>query len=306
MITLDRAASTPVHEQLVEQLRYLIATGRYKPGETLPSTRAMGEQLNLSFHTVRKAYQELEREGLVEARPGSGYTVIERVPLSKSERMERGAAVMQETLQRLIGLGLDEAEMEYLFEEQLALLEGEGERLKLVFAAPYRELAELAGSQVASVVQQPVEAATLDALAHHQDADFVFARMQDVRHVREQIPRADVIGVVVMPGLDALARIARMLDHETLGLVTRYPDAIGPLSAELRAQSGFAGQIVAASVEHGSRHLAQLVPQTDLLLYTPASRRRLLAVLTDRYPHAELTFHVSREALEAIRQALPG
>ena len=45
MIQLDREASTPVGEQLVEQLRFQLATGRFRPGQTLPSTRELGRTL---------------------------------------------------------------------------------------------------------------------------------------------------------------------------------------------------------------------------------------------------------------------
>ncbi len=136
MITLDRSSSTPVGEQLAEQLRYQIVSGRYRVGDALPSTRALGDQVGVSFHTVRKAYQALQADGLVEARVGSGYTVTEHVPLAKGERMERGAAVVHEALQRLLGLGLTEAEVEYLVHEQLGLLDHAGRARKVLFVAP--------------------------------------------------------------------------------------------------------------------------------------------------------------------------
>src|SRR6056297_1235930 len=109
-IEVDSDAETPVRQQLIEQLRYLIATGHYAVQDPLPSTRSLGDQLGISFHTVRKAYQQLEEEGLLSAKVGSGYTVKERTPLAKSERIERGAKVVNETLQTLVGLGLSEAE----------------------------------------------------------------------------------------------------------------------------------------------------------------------------------------------------
>ena len=52
-ITIRRTSKTPVHEQLVEQLRYLIASGHYQIDQPLPSTRVLAKQLSISFHTVR-------------------------------------------------------------------------------------------------------------------------------------------------------------------------------------------------------------------------------------------------------------
>ena len=83
MISIDRTSSRPVAEQLADQLRYRIAGGHYRTGDTLPSTRVLGAQIGVSFHSVRKAYQELEREGLLESRKGSGFVVKERVPAQR-------------------------------------------------------------------------------------------------------------------------------------------------------------------------------------------------------------------------------
>ncbi len=305
MISIDRASKTPVHEQVVEQLRYLIATGHFKVGDTLPSTRTLAGQIGLSFHTVRKAYQELEREGLLEARVGSGFRVRERIPMDKAERMERGASVLQEALQRLIGLGLQGNEIEFLFQEQLSLLESERERLKLVFAGPFREMAAQCARQISRIVQQTVESDTLAQLQRHQDADVIFARLRDLRDVYASVPRADAVGVYVYLAPDALRRAALLLDHQTLGLITRHPDAIGPLTAEIRTQTGFSGQILAASSDEGTTHLDQILPLTDLILFTPGSRRKLTPHLSGNRPHAEITFVISPESLDTIREAVP-
>ena len=78
MIEIDRSSSASVKDQLVEQLRFYIANGRYKVNEDLPATRKLAEQLGISFHTVRKAYQDLVEEGVLDARKGRGYRVTAR------------------------------------------------------------------------------------------------------------------------------------------------------------------------------------------------------------------------------------
>lgn len=305
MLTVDRSSGTSVHDQLLEQLRFRIASGQHQVGATLPSTRRLADMLGVSFHTVRKVYQDLEREGLLEARPGSGYVVTERTPPSKAERMERGAAVVQDALHRLVGLGLEDAEVEYLFQEQMALLEGATSRYKLVAAARYRERAELCAAQIKRHVQQTVEATVISALTQHQDADYVFVQHADVRSVMQRLPRADVLGIVTFLSPEALERIARLLDDQTLGVVTRYPDAITPLTAEIRAATGFSGQMMAASVDESARHLQQFIDQTDLIVYTPPCRRRLHALIGDAVELVSIGPVISRESLETIRQTVP-
>lgn len=305
MISIDRSSTTSIQEQLREQIRFRIASGFYKLDDTLPSTRKLADQLDISFHTVRKVYQDLELEGLLESRPGRGFIVRERVPLSKSERMEQGAAFVQDTLQRLIGLGLSESEIDYLFQEQTALLETPGPRHKLVAALPFQEMADLCAAQIQQNLQQNVTASTLEDLGRHQDADYVFTPHAHIQSAISTVPRADVIGIVTYINPDALEQIAKLLDEQTLGVVTRYADAIRPLTSQLRDLTSFSGQMLAASVDQSSKHIEQLVGQTDLVAYSPACRRRLLSFLRDTGRHVALNPVVTNESLAAIRQIVP-
>ena len=168
MIELDRDAPLPLADQLVEAMRYEIASGRYRPGARLPSTRALGDQLGISFHTARKAYQKLAEEGLLDVRRGGGYIVIERQILSRAERMERGAGVVQEALHKLVGLGLSDAEVDYAVQEAVQFFERPGTARSLVFVADYRELAESGAEQSAAALQErvaPALSADLPGLA---------------------------------------------------------------------------------------------------------------------------------------------
>ena len=305
MITIDRSSSASIHDQVREQLRFQIASGRYEVDRPLPSTRKLADQLGISFHTVRKVYQELEAEGLLESHPGRGFVVRERTPLAKSERMERGAAEVERTLKHLIGLGLAESEIDYLFQEQLSLLEAAGPGHKLVAAFAYREMADLCAEQIQEHLQQRVVGATFPELPRHRDADFIFTDHANLKQVMAHFPRADVVGIVTHLRPAALDRIARLLDEATLGVVTRFADAIPVLTAELRASTSFSGQMIAASMEESAEHLKQFIDKTDLLVYTPACRRRLLGLLGQRSAHELIRPVIAAESLQTIRRSVP-
>lgn len=305
MITVDRTSTVLVHVQLLKQLRYLIAIGRFKIDEVLPSTRTLAEQTGVSFHTIRKAYQQLEREGLVEGRRGRGYRVVQRAPIEMSERMEQGASIVADSLQKLVGLGLSEQEIEYLFQEQFDLVASLRQSTKVVFAAPFKELASICAQQMSMALQLQVQSAAWDELPLHQDADHVTTRFADLRRVMELLPRADVMGVVVSFTPSTLEHIARLLSHETLGLVTRYADAIEPLTRDLRAQTGFAGQAIAASIEAGSQQLQSVAQHADFIVYTPDCQRQLLRILPPEQKHGAITPMLSKDSIERLRQTVP-
>lgn len=305
-LQIDPDSNTSVRDQLVNQLRYLIASGHYKINDPLPSTRTLGDQLDISFHTVRKAYKELESEGLLSAKVGSGYTVKERTPLAKSERIERGAEVVHDALRTLVGLGLSDAEIESLFQEQANLLDHASLERKLIVLDPHPELNEMYAERISSSLQKTVRPVPLSQLERHQDADFAFTPHEYLSRVFENLPRGDTLGFGTHLPSRILDQVARLLDRETLGLVTRYRDSIPPLSEQLRTKTAYGGQVIGASIEEGPEHLPNLIEQTDLLLYTPDSRRRLLPYLKDEGPdHAELSVLISQDSLDTMLEAVP-
>ncbi|MEY2408666.1 MAG: hypothetical protein QOF48_1336 [Verrucomicrobiota bacterium] len=100
----------PVYLQIVNQVKYLVAAGRLAPGEELPPIRTLAGQLVVNPNTVARAYLELEREGLVDKRHGSGtYVSKEGSPLARRERrkilVQRVDALLAEARHLDVDLG---------------------------------------------------------------------------------------------------------------------------------------------------------------------------------------------------------
>ncbi|MGM0704297.1 MAG: GntR family transcriptional regulator [Bacteroidota bacterium] len=305
MLTIDRSASASVHDQLVKQLRYQIARGEYAVDDVLPSTRRLAEQLDISFHTVRKAYNTLKEDGLLTSKVGSGYTVQERRPLDKAERMERGAVVMHSALQQLIGLGCTEPEIEAIMQEQVAQLDYVGFDRKLLVAGPHSEVNALWADQISQRIQQPVRTCTLAALARHADADFVFTPYSHLHDAREQVPRADVLGFVTHLPQEVLDRLTRLASRSTVGLVTKQSSSIAPLANRLREHPAFHGQVIAASIEGGTDHLDSFLDDVDCVLYTPEAARRVRSALGVQHSHGVFRVLISTDSLDAMAAAVP-
>lgn len=71
-IILSNSSQEPIYEQIVRQIKNQIITGALPDGETLPSIRNLARQLQISVITTKRAYEELEREGLIETVGGKG------------------------------------------------------------------------------------------------------------------------------------------------------------------------------------------------------------------------------------------
>ena len=101
----------PIYQQIVEQVKLLVAGGRLKPGDDVPPIRVLAEQLRINPNTVARAYLELERAGLVTMRQGFGTKVAEgKMILPKREKLrilsESADALLANA--RHLNVGLDE------------------------------------------------------------------------------------------------------------------------------------------------------------------------------------------------------
>jgi GntR family transcriptional regulator len=77
-MNIDPGSHVPLYLQIADAVRAAVAAGVYRPGEVLPSLRAMATNVHVNPNTVQRAYDELEREGLIYSQRGRGLFVAER------------------------------------------------------------------------------------------------------------------------------------------------------------------------------------------------------------------------------------
>lgn len=88
-LQISAADGIPIYQQIIKQVRHLIASGRLQPGEELLPIRGLAEQLTVNPNTVARAYLELERAGIVTKRHGAGTYVSEAAaPLPQREKLK--------------------------------------------------------------------------------------------------------------------------------------------------------------------------------------------------------------------------
>ena len=98
-IVLSNCGGVPIYEQIVTQIKKLILTGQLKEGDSLPSMRQLARELEISVITTKRAYEELERQGLITTMAGKGCFVAgvdpealrERHRLEVEEHLQRAA-----------------------------------------------------------------------------------------------------------------------------------------------------------------------------------------------------------------------
>jgi len=120
IFTLNPSSGQPLYLQLMQQIRHAIDTGILQPGEGLPGVRTLAQQLVISPNTVVKAYSELEHEGLLELRHGSGaYVAGRRTKKARADRLRQAQERVRELIDKLQRDGLSEEEIHRMVEAEL-------------------------------------------------------------------------------------------------------------------------------------------------------------------------------------------
>lgn len=121
-LALDRHSGLSLHEQIAEQVKYLIVRGELKPGERLPSVRELARELGVNQNTVVRAYLLLEQEQVVVSRRGGGTTVTARAddPALRVMRQRRLSDQVSGELLKWLSLGYTPEEIEATFLLHLA------------------------------------------------------------------------------------------------------------------------------------------------------------------------------------------
>jgi GntR family transcriptional regulator len=114
---LNSSAGQPLYLQIIQQVRCAVETGVLRDGDLMPGIRTLAEQLVVSHNTVGKAYTELEHEGLLELRHGSGaYISAKRRVGSRAERVRLAQQKVSVFVTELRDGGLTDEEIHRLFE----------------------------------------------------------------------------------------------------------------------------------------------------------------------------------------------
>ena len=121
LFRLNPSTGLPLYLQLMEQIRHAIETGALKTGDQLPTIRKVAEDLVMNPNTVVRAYRELQHEGIIKLKHGSGAFVSESVG-GRARVTRKAQTIVQSAIERLADLGLTQDEMRRLFDNELAQL----------------------------------------------------------------------------------------------------------------------------------------------------------------------------------------
>lgn len=111
MVNLDYQSRTSIYEQIINEIERYVALGIYKPLQQLPSVRELASDLGINPNTVKKAYSELERKGVITTMSTKGTFVSEKVEEVVNMQVMQGIANIKGIISSLEKLGITKEEI---------------------------------------------------------------------------------------------------------------------------------------------------------------------------------------------------
>jgi DNA-binding transcriptional regulator YhcF (GntR family) len=224
-LQINSKSHVPVHVQLEEQIKHLVLTGGFPVGSRLPSIRALAGYLRVNRNTVARVISDLEREGFVESRRGSGVYVVE--PPVAEENIKR-QEVLEKAMDLAAARGVPVEELAY------ALLARAGvqtsEKVPVLFVECNRPELEQYKAELEEQLPVMVEAVLVEELESRleeraSDAELpwrlavtTFYHVHEVEKLVE--PRSiETFALLSEATLDGLKRLAELPDETPVGVM---------------------------------------------------------------------------------------
>ena len=111
LLVISQTDPRPLYQQVKDQLRHRVAVGELKPGDEIPSIRQLAADIRVSVITIKRAYLELEQEGVIQTRQGRGSFVADNVGLGDSLKEEELTSHLRAAVSAASLIGLTEEQL---------------------------------------------------------------------------------------------------------------------------------------------------------------------------------------------------
>lgn len=121
MLHIDFRSGLPIYTQIVNQVQAQVAGGILKPGDQLPTVRALAEELRVNFNTVARAYRILDEARIISTQQGRGTYITEIPPPKVTEKLRKESllALTQRYINEAMRLEFSQSEISEMVRDQL-------------------------------------------------------------------------------------------------------------------------------------------------------------------------------------------
>ncbi len=222
---IDPELDIPIYQQLVDKIRAAVKTGALAPDQQLPTVQEVSAELGIARGTIKRAYDELERHGLVEKVQGRG-TFVRWQQASSGSRKEQAMVAIDRLLDKLEGIGFSTAEIniflnlklreraEHLSQVQLAVIGCNPENLSQM-SEQLRQLrhVDLYSYLLSSIREYPYKLG--------EDIELIVTTAEHADYLEAILPdRKRIVKVAMKPCEDTVAQLLQLPADCTIGLLS--------------------------------------------------------------------------------------
>jgi len=283
---LDKTSKIPLYLQLKDLIKYYISTGAIENNEQLPGVVRLAKELGINFETVRNAYKELEKEGLIFMRRGKGtFALLLGTPVpSPAARPEEHAAAaepeaeLRQAVRRLLQGGRNEADIKTLIESALKTDPGDGAKPFVIFT----ECSDYQVQEISKVLEKELKVEVRPVVVGELRAEIEALHAKDgallaivttgfhLNEVREIVGRRPIDIQILITNMspETRSRLASFSADTEFGFICRDVDSNSVFSDVLRTELGEDIKLSSCLITDRAA-VDRIVSTVDVLLVTP-------------------------------------
>ena len=280
---IDKDNKVPLYLQLKDLIKYYIATGSIKDDEQLPGVSALGEELNINFETVRKAYKELEKEGLINMKRGRGtYVTLQGVVLSRRGLRVREdndpKVILKETVKALIRDGMKPAKIKKIVTKTLEEVEQDATHETIIFTEcnlyQIQEFAKILsdylGLEVKPVLLKDLKAETENVYKSNGKLQAVITtgfHINDVHDILRDIP-VDIYVLIISMSWETRKSLRSFKPPANFGFICRDWESIPFWENMIRDEFGADVKLTSCILE-SKKEVENILTSAEALIVSP-------------------------------------
>lgn len=242
-LNIDKNSDTPVYRQIIERIAYLVQSGKLKAGEKLPPERELAQQLGTARGTVKKAYEKLAANNVVQILQGRGTFVSAEQDVVPVSRKDRAVKLIGRTLTGLEKMNFSHHEISTMF--QLMLMERRKQKESFAIAAVdcNPEALSIFEIQLKHISSMGIHKYHLDDMSDSADSrrkllqyDIILTTTTHYNELLGIIPEAGdrIIKAAVSPSQQTIIDLATIPVESGIGVITKSRNFLNIIRNKLK------------------------------------------------------------------------
>ncbi len=243
-ITIHSDMGTPIYQQIVDAVYEAIRDGRLVPGEKLPTVRELADEMDLARGTIKRAYDELEKMGIIQMTQGRGTFVLEREDQESGSRKERAMKAIDHLLDELEELSFSPKEMRIFFDLKLRDRVERSCNINVAAVDCNPEALSMISEQLSDLQGVDLYKFLLEDLRHRanrlgENMDLIVTTYNHSQELEELVEdSAHILRVVMAPARETVIQLAKLRPGQRLGLMAASERFIQIMSRGCAALAG--------------------------------------------------------------------